>query len=74
KDVGAISTDTDLPSASLTQKGVVQLTNDPGDNDTLAATQKLVQKEINSLRENINEKVPNTRTINGKALTGDITI
>ncbi|OWO84495.1 phage tail protein [Photorhabdus luminescens] len=74
EDVGAISTDTDLPSASLTQKGVVQLTNDPGDNDTLAATQKLVQKEINSLHENINEKVPNTRKINGKVLTGDITI
>ncbi|MCA6219123.1 phage tail protein [Photorhabdus antumapuensis] len=63
-----------IPNASLTQKGIVQLTNEIGDNDTLAATQKLVQKEINSLHENINEKVPNTRKINGKVLTGDITI
>ncbi|WP_036774410.1 tail fiber protein [Photorhabdus australis] len=41
----------DIPSASLTQKGVVQLTNVIGNSDTLAVTQKLVQKEINSLRE-----------------------
>ncbi|MCC8464275.1 tail fiber protein [Photorhabdus bodei] len=42
---------TDIPSASLTQKGVVQLTNVIGNSDTLAVTQKLVQEEINSLRE-----------------------
>ncbi|MCW7764667.1 tail fiber protein [Photorhabdus luminescens] len=42
---------TDIPSASLTQKGVVQLTNVIGNSDTLAVTQKLVQQEINSLRE-----------------------
>ncbi|NHB93796.1 phage tail protein [Photorhabdus cinerea] len=42
---------TDIPSASLTQKGVVQLTNVMGNSDTLAVTQQLVQKEINSLRE-----------------------
>ncbi|WP_118985388.1 phage tail protein [Photorhabdus sp. CRCIA-P01] len=45
---------TDIPSASLTQKGVVQLTNVIGNSDTLAATQKLVQEVINSLREEIN--------------------
>ncbi len=43
-----------MPSASLTQKGVVQLTNVIGNSDTLAATQKLVQEVINSLREEIN--------------------
>ncbi|OCA54495.1 phage tail protein [Photorhabdus namnaonensis] len=43
-----------MPSASLTQKGVVQLTNVIGNSDTLAATQKLVQDVINSLREEIN--------------------
>ncbi|NDK93231.1 DNA-packaging protein [Photorhabdus laumondii subsp. laumondii] len=42
---------TDMPNASLTQKGVVQLTNVIGNSDTLAVTQKLVQQEINSLRE-----------------------
>ncbi|MBS9438895.1 DNA-packaging protein [Photorhabdus noenieputensis] len=45
---------TDIPSASLTQKGVVQLTNVIGNSDTLAVTQKLVQDVINSLREEIN--------------------
>ncbi|KMW72814.1 phage protein ydab [Photorhabdus luminescens subsp. luminescens] len=45
---------TDIPSASLTQKGVVQLTNVIGNSDTLAATQKLVQEVISSLREEIN--------------------
>ncbi|TNH42640.1 phage tail protein [Photorhabdus luminescens] len=45
---------TDIPNASLTQKGVVQLTNVIGNSDTLAATQKLVQEVISSLREEIN--------------------
>ncbi|MCT8347461.1 phage tail protein [Photorhabdus temperata] len=63
-----------VPDASLTQKGVVQLTNEIGNNDTLAVTQKLVQEIINSLRENINSKIPNSRKINGKALTEDINL
>ncbi len=63
-----------IPNASLTQKGIVQLTNEMGNNDTLAVTQKLVQEIVNSLRENINAKVPNSRKINGKALTGDINL
>ncbi|OCQ51786.1 Phage tail fiber repeat protein [Photorhabdus australis subsp. thailandensis] len=63
-----------IPNASLTQKGIVQLTNEVGNNDTLAVTQKLAQEIINSLRENINERVPNTRKINGKVLTEDISI
>ncbi|MCA6221903.1 tail fiber assembly protein [Photorhabdus antumapuensis] len=65
---------TEIPNASLTQKGVVQLTNVMGDSDTLAVTQKLAQEIVNSLRESINTKVPNTRKINGKALSEDITI
>ncbi|KGM26163.1 phage tail protein [Photorhabdus luminescens] len=65
---------TEVPNASLTQKGVVQLTNVLGDSDILAVTQKLAQEIVNSLRESINAKVPNTRKINGKALSEDITI
>ncbi|CAQ84375.1 MULTISPECIES: phage tail fiber protein [Photorhabdus] len=64
----------EIPDASLKQKGVVQLTNVIGNSDTLAVTQKLVQEIINSLRENINSKVPNSRKINGKALTGDVSL
>ncbi|PQQ40291.1 DNA-packaging protein [Photorhabdus luminescens] len=64
----------EIPNASLTQKGVVQLTNEIGNNDTLAVTQKLVQEIINSLRGNIDGKVSNSRKINGKALTGDINL
>ncbi len=41
-----------IPNASLTQKGIVQLTNEIGNNETLAVTQKLVQEIINSLRGN----------------------
>ncbi|MCT8344063.1 MULTISPECIES: phage tail protein [Photorhabdus] len=50
---------TDIPSASLTQKGVVQLTNVIGDSNTLAVTQKLVQEVINSLREYTREEIDN---------------
>ncbi|KER02423.1 tail fiber protein [Photorhabdus temperata] len=63
-----------VPDASLTQKGVVQLTDVVGNSDTLAVTQKLAQEIINSLRENINVRVPNTRKINGKTLAEDITL
>ncbi|PQQ27901.1 phage tail protein [Photorhabdus hindustanensis] len=63
-----------IPNASLTQKGIVQLTNEISNSDTLAVTPKLVQEKIDSLSKNINEKVPNTRKINGKELTGDINI
>ncbi|EYU16616.1 phage tail protein [Photorhabdus aegyptia] len=44
--------DAEIPNASLTQKGIVQLTNEIGNNETLAVTQKLVQEIINSLRGN----------------------
>ncbi len=48
---------TKVPDASLTQKGIVQLTNVIGNSNTLAVTQKLVQEIINSLREEINVPV-----------------
>ncbi|PQQ39845.1 phage tail protein [Photorhabdus luminescens] len=65
---------TGIPNASLTQKGIVQLTDVIGDSDTLAVTQKLVKVIVNSLLENINGRVPNNRRINGKELTEDITL
>ncbi|WP_448511402.1 phage tail protein [Photorhabdus laumondii] len=64
----------EIPDASLTQKGVVQLTNEIGNNETLAVTQKLVQEVINSVRGNIDDKVSNNRKINGKVLTEDINL
>ncbi|WP_118986588.1 gp53-like domain-containing protein [Photorhabdus sp. CRCIA-P01] len=63
---------TEIPSASLTQKGVIQLTDALGDSNTLAVTQKLVQEIIISLSESINSRVPNIRQVNGKALSEDI--
>ncbi|MCA6221908.1 pyocin knob domain-containing protein [Photorhabdus antumapuensis] len=65
---------TEVLNASLTQKGVVQITDVMGDSDILAVTQKLAQEIINSLNENINAGVSNTRKINGKVLSEDITI
>ncbi|OCA56729.1 gp53-like domain-containing protein [Photorhabdus namnaonensis] len=67
-------TTTKVPDASLTQKGVVQLTDVVGNSDTLAVTQKLAQEIINLLREDINNRVPNTRKVNGKALSTDISL
>ncbi|OCA55861.1 phage tail protein [Photorhabdus namnaonensis] len=49
----------DIPSASLTQKGIVQLTNVIGNSDTLAVTQKLVQEVINSLHKYTREEIDN---------------
>ncbi|MCC8466531.1 tail fiber protein [Photorhabdus bodei] len=65
---------TGIPNASLTQKGIVQLTDVIGDSDTLAVTQKLIKGIVDSLLVNINSRVPNSRKINGKALTEDITL
>ncbi|WP_434524011.1 tail fiber protein [Photorhabdus asymbiotica] len=50
---------TDIPSASLTQKGTVQLTNVIGNSDTLAVTQKLIQEVISSLRDYTREEIDN---------------
>ncbi|WP_132352748.1 gp53-like domain-containing protein [Photorhabdus khanii] len=65
---------TGVPNASLTQKGIVQLTNVVGDSDTLVVTQKLAQEIINLLRQDINGRVPNIRKVNGKALSADISL
>ncbi|MFD0708922.1 phage tail protein [Photorhabdus akhurstii] len=93
---------TEIPSTSLTQKGIVQLTNKTGDSNTLAVTQKLASdindnannklaKDQNgadipdknefvknlSLMETVqkaNYAVPNSRKINGKALSGDVSL
>ncbi|WP_387692039.1 tail fiber protein [Photorhabdus sp. RM71S] len=65
---------TGIPNASLTQKGIVQLTDVMGDSDTLAVTQQLIKEIVNSLLGNINTRVPDSRKINGKALTGDINL
>ncbi|MBS9426796.1 phage tail protein [Photorhabdus akhurstii] len=48
---------TDIPNASLTQKGVVQLTNVIGESDTLGVTQKLAQEIVNSLREYTDNRI-----------------
>ncbi|AWK43921.1 hypothetical protein GPY51_18330 [Photorhabdus laumondii subsp. laumondii] len=63
---------TEIPSASLTQKGVIQLTDVLGDSNTLAVTQKLVQEMITLLSESINSRVPNIRQVNGKELSENI--
>ncbi|OCQ52671.1 Phage Tail Collar Domain protein [Photorhabdus australis subsp. thailandensis] len=52
-------TTTRVPDASLTQKGVVQLTNVIGNSDTLAVTQKLVQEIVTSLSKDINDSKAN---------------
>ncbi|WP_202924486.1 tail fiber protein [Photorhabdus bodei] len=65
---------TGIPNASLTQRGIVQLTDVIGDSDTLAVTQKLVKRIVNSSLENINSRVPNNRKVNGKTLAEDITL
>ncbi|MER2369355.1 phage tail protein [Photorhabdus laumondii] len=93
---------TEIPSASLTQKGIVQLTDKTGNSNSLAVTQKLVSdvndNANNRLAKNQNgadipdknafvknlglaetanlakNAVPNSRKINGKALTGDISL
>ncbi|TNH42334.1 phage tail protein [Photorhabdus luminescens] len=48
---------TDIPCASLTQKGAVQLTNVIGNSDTLVVTQKLAQEIANSLREYTDDRI-----------------
>ncbi|MDB6372270.1 phage tail protein, partial [Photorhabdus bodei] len=91
-----------LPDASLTQKGITQLTDKTGSSNTLAATQKLVTDVNNNantklaknqngadipdknafvknlgLAETVdkaNNAVPSSRKVNGKALTGDISL
>ncbi|WP_049583112.1 phage tail protein [Photorhabdus luminescens] len=92
----------EMRDASLTEKGITQLTDKTGNSNTLAATQKLVS----DVNDNANSKlaksqngadipdknafvknlglsetvaqarnaVPSSRKVNGKALTGDISL
>lgn len=61
----------DLPVASLTQRGIVQLTNSVTSTDnTTAAT----PNSVKAANDNANTRVPLTRTVNGKALSSDIVI
>ncbi|TNH44475.1 phage tail protein [Photorhabdus luminescens] len=56
---------TKIPDASLTQKGIVQLTDGIGNSNTLAATQKLVS-DINNNANNRLEKTQNGSDIPDK--------
>ncbi|ELY6270198.1 phage tail protein [Cronobacter turicensis] len=57
--------------ASTTQKGLVQLTSaTDSSSDTLAATAKAVK----AANDNASGRVPSGRTVNGRALSEDITI
>ncbi|MBS9422509.1 phage tail protein [Photorhabdus caribbeanensis] len=56
---------TKIPDASLTQKGIVQLTDVVGNSNTLAATQKLVS-DINNNANNRLEKTQNGADIPNK--------
>jgi hypothetical protein len=59
------------PDASTTEKGFVQLSSATDSNsEKLAATPKAVK----AANDNANGRVPSGRKVNGKALTGDISI
>ncbi|NHB97440.1 gp53-like domain-containing protein [Photorhabdus stackebrandtii] len=63
---------TEIPSASLAQEGIVQLTDRLGNSSRLAATQKLTQELADLFNEKLSNKVPNIRKVNGKELSEDI--
>ncbi|HCU5580355.1 TPA: tail fiber protein [Escherichia coli] len=62
---------TGVPTASLTAKGVTQLTSaTDSDSEALAATPKAVK----AANDNANGRVPGERKVNGKPLTSDINV
>ncbi|QKN47603.1 hypothetical protein HHJ33_26490 (plasmid) [Escherichia coli] len=62
---------TAVPAASLTAKGVTQLTSaTDSDSEVLAATPKAVK----AANDNANGRVPGERKVNGKPLTSDINV
>ncbi|HGU8738953.1 TPA: tail fiber protein, partial [Escherichia coli] len=62
---------TAVPAASLTAKGVTQLTSaTDSDSEALAATPKAVK----AANDNANGRVPGERKVNGKPLTSDINV
>ncbi len=92
----------EIHDASLTQKGIVQLTDVTGSSNTLAATQKLITDVNNNANTKLsksqngadipdknafvknlglvetvskaNNAVPGSRKVNGKVLTGDVSL
>ncbi|CAD6089852.1 tail fiber protein [Escherichia coli] len=59
------------PDATLKDKGFVQLSNaTDSDSETEAATPKAVK----AANDNANKRVPDTREVNGHALSGDVTL
>ncbi|WP_393947948.1 tail fiber protein [Kluyvera intermedia] len=57
--------------ATTARKGIVQLSNTTdSESEVLAATPKAVK----AANDNANERVPSTRKVNNKALSGDITL
>lgn len=66
-----IAVDIGLVDASLTQKGIVKLSNDTdSESESLAATPKAVK----AANDNANSRVPATRKVNGHSLDTDVTI
>lgn len=61
----------DLPVASTSQQGIVQLVTATNSTSTTTAATPSAVKAAN---DNANTRVPSTRTVNGKALSANITI
>lgn len=61
----------DLPIASLTQRGIVQLNSSTS---STATDQAATPSAVKAANDNANTRVPQTRTVNGLALTSNINI
>lgn len=61
----------DLPTASLTQQGIVQLNNTV---TSTAIDQAATANAVKLANDNANTRVPSTRTVNGLALSSNISI
>lgn len=61
----------DLPIASTSQQGIVQLTDSVSSTSTTTAA---TPNSVKSANDNANTRVPQTRTVNGLALTSNISI
>lgn len=61
----------DLPDASTTQPGIVQLNNTVTSTST---TQAATANAVKMANDNANTRVPSTRTVNGLALSSNISI
>lgn len=61
----------DLPIASTSQQGIVQLTDSVSSTSTTTAA---TPNSVKSANDNANTRVPSTRTVNGLALSSNISI